>query len=151
MKAILHYPTQLALVLVLVLLHQTNQAAPVEPSSASGIAPTNTSPEKIDVTKSTFVVPSSPAMGRDPFYPNSVRLKPKIVAVKPTGETPLVLKTLLGTTERRLAQINNQIFAEGDQYDVTTPDGRTTVRCIQIRDDSVIVEVAGKQRELRMR
>ena len=105
------------------------------------------------IPKSVFVVPKTPKEGCDPFFPNSVRVYasnlPKTNRV--SGPISLELKGLSGTPERRLAIINDYTFAEGETNEVNTPTGRVRVHCLQIKDDSVIVEVAGERRELRLR
>jgi hypothetical protein len=59
------------------------------------------------------------------------------------GPASLVLLGITGTPERRIALINNQNFATGDEYRVRVPGGTTTVKCEEIRERSVIVTIQG--------
>jgi hypothetical protein len=107
------------------------------------------------IPRSVFVVPSVPAEGRDPFFPNSVRLA-KIVSkpIAPPSTPPaagLVLNGLSGTAGKKLAIINNRTFAEGESGEVPSRTGRVLVRCIEIKDSSVTVEVSGERVELLLR
>lgn len=106
------------------------------------------------VPQSVFEVPKTPVEGRDPFFPNSSRAYGTL-ATAATNATPAVvqlsLKALAGTAERRFATVNNRVFEVGEEGEVTTPTGRVRVRCLEIRSDSVLIEVGGVQRQLRMR
>jgi len=104
------------------------------------------------IPKSVFVVPQNPQEGRDPFFPNSMRAYG--VDEKPHATTTLsnlVLKALLGTPDHRLAQINDRTFEVGETRDVSTPEGLKTIRCVEIRSDSVVIESGGVRQELHMR
>jgi hypothetical protein len=108
------------------------------------------------VPYSVFVVPRNPQEGRDPFFPNSTRLTKTTESTnKPqrsvSSNVPLVLQGISGTTSQRLAIINGRTLAESEGADITIGDVRIHVRCVEIKSDSVIVEVANVRRELRMR
>lgn len=66
----------------------------------------------------------------------------------PPKYTDLVLKGISGTQKRRFALINNQTFMEGESAAVKFGDGRLKVQCLEIKEDSVIVEV-GQSKERR--
>jgi hypothetical protein len=110
----------------------------------------------LDVTdpyKSVFV--EDPAFGKDPFFPNSTRRGRVPVAVAPkvlNVETPeLFLKGLSGTPDRRLAIINNYTFQSGEESLVRVAGVAVKVRCIEIRERSVIVSINGITKELKLR
>jgi hypothetical protein len=106
------------------------------------------------IPRSTFVMPKSAKEGRDPFFPNSTRLFGETTTTKtnaPTTNAGLVLKALAGSAERRLATINTRTFEVGEEAEVQTGAGRVRVRCLEINDDSVVIEVGGTRRTLRMR
>jgi thioredoxin-related protein len=65
----------------------------------------------------------------------------------------IVLKTISGTKERRFAMLNNTTFAPGDTAKVKLQNGDVKVRCLEIRDKSVIVAVDGQTepREIKLR
>lgn len=73
--------------------------------------------------------------------------------VPPTRYSDLVLKNVSGTKDRRFALLNNQTFAAGDSAKVKLHDGSVSVRCLEIRDDSVLVAIDGQpgQREIKLR
>lgn len=98
--------------------------------------------------------------GKDPFFPGSARLVVKEVIpgqkqvaapVDPTKD--LSLKGITGSKGRRLALINNQLFETGEQATVRVPTGQIKVRCVEIRDHSVIITVDGGSdtKELRLK
>jgi hypothetical protein len=119
-------------------------------------APTNAAPAEPKIPKSVFVIPTSPHEGRDPFYPESMRLFASAVVVTPTNRPIVVrvelqLKALSGPANHRLAIINNHTFEAGEEEEVTTSTGRARIRCLAIRDDCVVVLVGGEQRVLHLR
>ena len=63
----------------------------------------------------------------------------------------LFLKALSGTSDHRLATINNVTFAAGEENDVISGNTRIHVRVLEIKDDSVDIEAAGVRSTLRMR
>jgi hypothetical protein len=63
----------------------------------------------------------------------------------------LHLNGISGTVDRRLAIINNQTFQTNEEGEVPTNPGRARIRCVEIRADSVLVQVGGEQRVLRLR
>jgi hypothetical protein len=64
----------------------------------------------------------------------------------------LKLKGISGSGNRRLAMINNQTFASGDQLPVKVGDKKVNVRCVEIHERSVIVAIEGEsgQKELSL-
>jgi hypothetical protein len=103
------------------------------------------------VSRSVFVIPTSPKDGRDPFFPNSTRPYETVSAARPhAGDvSSLVLKGISGPPERRLVIINNHTFGVGDEQDLPTPQGRIHIRCVEIKDSSVVIESAGQRHELK--
>jgi hypothetical protein len=64
----------------------------------------------------------------------------------------LDLKIISGTPQRRLATVNNQTFLVGETLAVQVGQTSLRVRCLEIREQSVLVEVQGeKPRELKLR
>ena len=121
-------------------------------------ATTNAAPAAIVIAKSEFAVPTSAAQGRDPFFPHSSRLGP--IRPKPGGGTEpgpgtpaiaLVLQGISGTDAKRFALISRRTFEAGEEGDVTVGRTKVHVRCITIKEDSVLIEVDGKPQELRLR
>jgi hypothetical protein len=105
---------------------------------------------KAETTRSVFILPSNPKEGCDPFFPNSNRPY-EIAAADNTragNVTSLVLKGFSGSQNHRLVIINNHTFAAGDTGDVITSEGRVHLRCIEIKTDSVVIEVGGQRHEL---
>ena len=109
--------------------------------------------------QSIFIIPNDPKEAKDPFFPKSMRVFASAIAAKPSGTnrppvvepTKLVYNGRSGTPERPLAIINNQTFTTGEEADVRTPNGKLRIRCIQIRQDSVIIEVNGQRQELHLK
>ncbi len=93
--------------------------------------------------------------GKDPFFPNRV-LVPVVKAATPKSTDAsqlLQLKGFSGAVNRRLAIINNQTFEVGEEREVTTPGGKIKIRCVEIRADSVVVELPNQagRKELQLR
>jgi hypothetical protein len=100
----------------------------------------------------------SRSFGKDPFFPKSTRRTQSVVistnTTVPVGELPagLVLKGLSGTAQRRLAVINNYTFAAGEEAEVRVGFQLFRVRCVEIKDRSVMISVNGAPpRELTLR
>ena len=116
---------------------------------ATGAAPT----AQADVTTtnlSVFVLPSTPGEGRDPFFPDSTRPYKVAVAANPRAAdvSSLVVKGFSGSMARRLVIINNHTFAVGDEGDVITSAGRIHLSCIEIKTNSVVIDVGGQRHEI---
>ena len=128
-------------------------AAPLKKSDSQAkisAGPVSNSAEP-DVPLSKFLMPHDQKEGRDPFYPNSTHC----YAVKQTttnraapAEIPL---TLNGITPGKFVMINGHTFSAGEEADIKTPAGSAHVRCLQIKDDSAIIEMNNVKRELRLR
>jgi len=120
-------------------------SGPLEAAPAAQPAKTNV------VQHSIFIMPTSPKEGIDPFFPNSTR--PYETTAPTTHAAPitsLVLRGISGSPGHRLVVINNQNFGAGDEGDVGVPGGKIHVRCLEIKEDSVIIEAGGQRRELRL-
>ena len=126
-------------------------AAP-KPSAATNSPAAD--PHAWDIPESVFQIPSNPTEGRDPFFPHST-LAP--VPIKPTKQAPVVDASSLvlnGITSppKRTAMINGRTFEVGETGEVKLPNGaRILIKCIDIKNESAIIEVAGQRQELRMR
>jgi hypothetical protein len=116
---------------------------------------------KADVLpKSLFVIPRDKTEGRDPFFPTSIRVynipvPPVVTPTTTVAPVPVTyefkLKGFSGAADNRLAIINNQTLAVGDEAEVTTPTGRVRVKLIEIKDDVAWIQVGGERRALQMR
>lgn len=131
----------------------TRTNAPAKPLPV----PTNAAPVQVEIPKSVFLVPTKPQEGKDPFFPRSTRLFASEI-VKTNQQQPVVNRTvdlrlngISGTADHRLAIINNQTFAANEEGEVPTRPGRARVRCLEIKDDCVLILVGGEQRTLRLR
>jgi hypothetical protein len=132
------------------------------PNSPATVSPAGNQTAFI-APESRFVLPQTPAEGKDPFFPESLRPYPAPPAPAVTNRlqapTPapvtvaadLRLQGISGPPQRRLAIINTRTFAVGEEEDVPTSTGRARVRCLEINADSVVVQVGQQRRELRPR
>jgi hypothetical protein len=124
------------------------------PGAATNASPTaEASPQEPVIPRSTFEAPKNSKEGRDPFFPNSTRVFGTVEAKTNAGPMAvnLFLKALSGTVAQRLATINNATFAAGEVNDVIAGTTRVRVHVIEIKEDSVLIEVGGVRRTLRMR
>ena len=99
---------------------------------------------------SVFALPANPRDGRDPFFPDSSRPYEVAAAATPrvADVTSLVLRGFSGSMNHRLVIINNHTFAVGDEGDVVTSVGRLHLSCIEIKTNSVVIEIGGQRNEL---
>ena len=115
----------------------------------SPAASTNTPPWELPIPKSTFI--EDPKIGRDPFFPRSTRRAPK--APVPTPDSGEASKTasvkalsdrlrLQGITGR-VALINQVDFVAGQESEVKIPNGKLKIRCVAVRQNSVVIQVQG--------
>ena len=122
--------------------------------------------DKKSTTAGGVVIPQSAFAdkqdsGRDPFFPQSVRRRQVITRVIATNNVPqvsaifgqLLLKGISGTRDQRLALINSSTIAEGELADIRCGRQTVKVRCVEIRDRSVLVELHGtsETKELKLR
>ena len=108
-------------------------------------AETNRTATRAVFPKSVFVH-NDPA-GKDPFFPNRVRGTAIVISTKPTptvNTDALFLKGFTGTADRRIALINNQTFAKGEEGEVKLGSGKVKIRVVEIKDKSVIIEIEGQ-------
>ena len=81
-------------------------------------------------------------VGRDPFSrPSSVERQIPDPARAPDT---LLLKGISGAATRRLALINNQTFAPGETASVHVGAASKKVKCVEIREKSVVISVEGE-------
>jgi hypothetical protein len=129
--------------------------SPAKSSTTALLAPTNAAPVQPEIPKSVFIIPTTPQEGKDPFFPSSMRLFSSAVVktnVQPTTRpVELHLNGISGTADHRLAIINNQTFEINEEGEVPTHPGRTRIRCLEIKPDSVLIQVGGEQRVLHLR
>ena len=125
---------------LLIALAATNAAALGQPAKNPADKPV--------AVHSTFVMPSNPQEGRDPFYPESIRPYANAAASHVMPITTLVIRGFSGTPENRMVIINNHTFGVGDEGDVLTSSGRVHVHCLEINADSVVIEANNQRREL---
>jgi hypothetical protein len=92
-----------------------------------------------------------PSVGKDPFFPNSHRRDPVPVAASDVHEEPVfVLKGILRTRTLSQAVINNQVLETGEEEPVRVPSGHVRVRCLQIGNDYVLIQVEGESEPKRL-
>ncbi|HYG21763.1 MAG TPA: hypothetical protein VEH04_03195 [Verrucomicrobiae bacterium] len=103
-----------------------------------------------DVPKSVFTIPSPESQARDPFFPESVRLKPGTKTSAPRPAIKLLYNGLSGTAEKPLAIINGRTLAPGESTELRAGAARATLRCVSIQGETVVVEIDGRQMTLRL-
>lgn len=113
-------------------------------------AQTNSVPAR---PKSVFI--DDVAFGRDPFYPGSTRRGSPGVTLQTNAvvlaSLPLSLKGISGSTPP-YALINGATVSEGEEADIRVGRDLYKVRCKEIRERSVLIEINGtRQHELKLR
>ncbi len=94
-----------------------------------------------------------PHNGKDPFFPASHRRDPAPEAVSEAGmhvDPVLLLKAIVRTSKHGQAVINNQIFEAGEEQPVRVPNGHVKVKCIEISNDYVLIQVEGEAEPKRL-
>lgn len=99
--------------------------------------------------------------GKDPFYPNSQRRQQMIEQPLTTNSAPqssavfnlLALKGISGSKGQRLALINSSTLGVGELAEVRCGLQWVKIRCREIRDRSVLIELdgLGELKELKLR
>lgn len=139
--------------LAILLLWRTVACPNAQPQS------TNTTATNAPLAQSVFIMPKGRPEGVDPFFPRSNRpyYGTPVPVVAPTNPEPvavaveLKLKAISGLPEHRLALINNHTFEAGEEGEVVTTTGRMRIRCLEITQDSAVVQVGAERRELHLR
>jgi hypothetical protein len=95
--------------------------------------------------------------GKDPFFPKSTR-RPKTIAktpdtgsVKPSVPASVMLKGISVTNGKKLAIINNVTVGEGEEFTLKSGVTGFKIKCLEIKEQSVIVSVNGAVKELPLR
>ena len=138
--------TPLAPLLIACLLLSSGARADNKPAAA--VAPA-AGPKSVFVDEVDF--------GKDPFFPRSIR-RPKLLVHTTDSETVrsivpdfIVLKGISVLKDRKLAIINDRTVAEGEEFFLKTSGQPLKVKCLEIKDRSVIVVVNGATKELPLR
>ena len=94
-----------------------------------------------------------PTFGKDPFFPKSDRRGvPANVPVASLSDIPdLMLKGISGLRGKRLALINNYTLETGEETAMKIGKQTYNIKCLEIRERSVIINFKGQPRELHLR
>ena len=126
-------------------------------------AATPAAPAEPELPKSVFHFPVSPQDSvKDPFFPQSTRLRskpPQVASVTNAPPPPVVieleLKGISGTPDRRLVIIASEgysrTFAVGEEGELPTGNGKKRIRVVEVKIDSAVVLLDGEQRVLKLR
>ena len=106
--------------------------------------------DEVVAAKAVFV--DDPKFGKDPFFPKSDRRKPQVIV--PVGTAPdtsalaqilntIALKGIAGPPGKRLAMLNNRTLEAGEQFDFKYNTQTVRIRCVEIREKSVIIGIDG--------
>ena len=120
---------------------------------ASGLAEAGPTLVPAGAPKSEFI--DDVEFGKDPFFPASMR-RPKTMVKVSDNEPPrpmvpdsVALKGITSFQGRKLAIINNYTVGEGEEFTLK-PSG-LRVKCIEIKEKSVVVSVNGATKEILLR
>jgi hypothetical protein len=125
-------------------------------AQAAGSSPAKPAPAPGGIPRSVFTMPANPEAGKDPFFPRSLRPYGTMLTAKTNQPstnlaTDLHLQGFSGPLDRRLAIINNRTFETGEEGEIVTSNGRTRLRCLEIKGNSVTIFAGGEQRTLYFR
>jgi hypothetical protein len=157
MKKLIFFWLSLGLGLALTLLLPiTVKAAPADnsPKVPSRAAANIKVVAEVPIPPSIFIVPTQPAEGRNPFFPQStvqVVMVSKVTKENPIESFSFVLNGIT-SPPKRTAMINGRTFEAGEEGEVRMPSGgKILIKCEDIKADSAIINVGGQRRELRLR
>jgi hypothetical protein len=152
----------LGLLLSLALLSACHKAAPHAPAAklaiAMAVAKTNSTSAAGTNVSDEFVSVFNDQLPRvdtkDPFYPDSAREitinQTALTQNQAPKQVVLKLFSIAGSVKKRLAVINNEILAVGEESDVKTTDGKVHVKVIEIGQDYVVAAVQGEASPKRL-
>ena len=127
----------------------------VKPPPPATKVETKSPPREFAPPKSVFI--DDPQSGKDPFFPGSTRRVTKIEgranSITDPHNLPLTVKLIVIGQSKKLAQINNRNFEPGEQAEVLAGGQKIKLRCLEIRQQSVLVSVEGvsESREILLR
>jgi hypothetical protein len=136
--------------------HAAAAPAKLEPAPTPLLGATNIVEPAIP--ESVFNVPQDPSQGRNPFFPDSTAgfaQAPKPVtnaAPKALEITGLTLNGITPLGPKRTAMINYRTFEPGEEGEIKLPKGgRLLIKCLEIRNDTVLISIGSERRELSLR
>ena len=132
-------PALIALLTACAAFPDTGFAAKAPDSAAKATAATISAPA---IPESVFDYRA----GKDPFFPNHV-LTPVLVP-EPTKKEIMVLKGITGSSDRRVALINDRTFTKGEAGEIKSGTSTLRIRVVDIKDRSVTIERGGQTNEL---
>ena len=133
--------------IVLLSLNAVSAPANTQPTNAPAAA-------EAPLPKSVFDFDSK--SGKDPFFPKSTRRVPTQPSA-PRDTTPEVpdgvfqLQGVSIANGHKLAIINKRTLAEGEEMDVKMKAGVMRLKCVEIRERSVIISIRGTTQEIFLR
>ena len=156
MKAYLSHFQTLALGLAVACLCPllSAQAAGVESTQSAGNAAGggSTGVAQASIPQSTFIIPSTPKEGRNPFFPQSTTVAPPPKPSPGVDPTTGVMLNGITSPPNRTAMINGRTFEPGEEGEVRMAGGaKLLIKCEEIKADSAVVLIGGQRRELRLR
>jgi hypothetical protein len=110
------------------------------PDSAANVAAATTSAPAIP--KSVF----DDRAGKDPFFPN--RVVAPVLAPEPTKKEIMILKGVTGSSDRRVALINDRTFTKGEAGEIKVGTITFRIRVVDIKERSATIELEGQTNEL---
>ena len=115
-------------------------------------ANTNREPAKVVFPQSVFVTEG--VIGKDPFFPNSVRrVKRDDTGQQPARRDFASLLKLTGITggDRPIASINNRTFAAGEEQEVPVEGGKVKIRVLKILEKSVLISLENQPQPIELK
>ena len=113
---------------------------------------------KPGINRPRSVFSDNPEAGKDPFFPESIRRRALVQvtstnAITRASTRTFFLKGIYGSKLQPLAIINTSTVAVGESADIKCGREIVKLRCREIRERSVLVEVVntGELQELKLR
>jgi len=134
------------------LVATTSQAAAANPGSPAAPAPsTNQVTAPLQIPQSVFVIPNGPRDGRNPFFPGAHTELPTQPKPPPQVDGSSFVLNGITSPPKRTAMINGRTFEVGEEGEVRVGGAKELIKCVEIHDDSAIIEYKGQRLQLRFR
>jgi hypothetical protein len=137
--------------------HAEGTQAVTNKTATTRVAAIDWTKDEPAIPQSEFVTPTSIKDGSDPFFPT---VGERVSTAPADGKPPkngipvdsgLYLQGIAGQVDRRLCVINGRTLAVGEEDDIEISGRKLHVRCLEINETSVVIDLGGERRELHFK
>ena len=144
------------LVAALALTPSDARAAGAAPTAGTAGKPAATPAPEAPPPRSAFVIDSQ--FGKDPFFPKTTRLvrapvrTNEVVTTNPTQfpDGDIRIQGFSNQRGKIIVILNGKSFEKGEKADLTIRGLRTPVRCLDVTERTILLEINGVTKELNL-